>query len=77
MRNAIRFSLAMTLAVLSMSGLFATDAKACDMQCYACSPYGYYCSSLSTGGGYFCESYCSDCVPVTEATMLPEVNCKT
>lgn len=76
MRNVIRFSLTMALAVLSVSGFFARDAKACEMQCYACSPYGYYCSSLSTGGGYFCESYCGDCVPVTDPTSLPTVNCK-
>jgi len=81
MRNALRLTLSVAVAVISLSGLLTTrDAKALscpsDTQCRSCSPYGYYCTSLSTGQTLFCEENCDNCVPVTEAEFLPTVNCK-
>jgi hypothetical protein len=79
MRNTIRLAFSVGLAVVSLSGLFARDAEATsclpDAECRLCSPYGSYCLSLGTGQGYFCDDDCN-CVPVTDPSQMPTVNCK-
>jgi len=78
MRNTIRLAFSAGLAVISLSGFFAPDAEASclpDAECHLCSPYGSYCLSLSTGQGYFCDDDCN-CVPVTDPSQMPTVNCR-
>ena len=84
MRNTIRLAFSAGLAVISLSGFFTRNAEAVvcgppdlpsDAQCRLCSPYGSYCLSLGTGQGYFCDDDCN-CVPVTDPSQMPTVNCK-
>jgi hypothetical protein len=79
MWNVVRLALLVVVTGASLGGLFARDAEAlsCPADCHSCSPYGLWCNDLATGQSFFCDDFCENCVLVTEAGSLPDVNCKT
>lgn len=72
MRKVIRLA-PLAFVVLASLGAFAPNAAA--DWCQPCSPYGRWCTDLATGQSYFCDDD-NNCVPATDPSQLPDVNCK-